>query len=178
MPLTPEEIRAQQFRKSFRGFDAAEVGKFLDTVAGELEQAAKEKNELQEHVTGMESHLAEYRNIEKILQQTLLQAQETGSRAVENARKEAELMLQQTEVKASEMLNQARRDLTLIKEQITILLAKKEYIISRLKMLLASEMETVKSLEGDPDLTSAPQQPPRAATQGASEYDDILKHIE
>ena len=178
MSLSPEDIRTQQFRKSFRGADAGEVASFLDRVASDTEGILRDLASEQEKVAGLEQRLDEYRTIEKILQQTLLQAQETATRSVDNARRESELLLQQTEIQAAEMLNQARRDLTGIKEQITILLAKKDYIISRLKQLLSAQMDTMSSLEGDPDFSTPPQHSASGQTAQGSELDDILKNIE
>src|ERR1043165_5844497 len=155
MTLTPDEIRSQQFRKSFRGADPGEVASFLDRIATDIESSAHDDDGLRQRLTSLETQLQEYKNIEKILQQTLLQAQETGTRSVENARKESELILQQTEIKASAMLDQARRELSGIKEQITILLSKKDYIITRVKMLLNAELETLKTLEADPNLSAS-----------------------
>ncbi len=147
MKLTPLEIRKQEFRKVFRGSDPSEVRAFLDVVAQFVEELQKEQTELRHNVGEYEIQLREYKNVEKAMQQTFMQAQETSGKAMENARKESQLIIQEAEVKASHLVERARNELINLREQLTILRSKKDSIMTRLKMLLHSELELVKALE-------------------------------
>ncbi|MBI3765341.1 MAG: DivIVA domain-containing protein, partial [Ignavibacteriales bacterium] len=113
------------------------------------------------------------------LQQTFMQAQETSGKAIENARKEAQLILQEAEVKASQILEKARNDLTTVKEEVTILRVKKESIVSRLRILLNSELNLLKVMDADEELQS---RIPRGAHEEQSkeklEIEEIIKQLE
>jgi cell division initiation protein len=179
MKLNPLDIRRQQFKKAFRGIDPAEVGTFLDFVAQELEDSLKSNKELQQKITEMETRLKDYVDIEKALQQTFMQVQETTGKAIENARKEAQLIIQGAELKAAQILDKSRADLTLLKEQLTILNAKKNSIVSRLRALLNSELDLIKALDIDGDF-----QPDKnldhsqEIEKSKTEIDEIIKSLD
>lgn len=178
MKITPNEIRKQKFKTRFQGYDPAEVNSFLNVVSNELEDAVKQNKSMMEKIITLEADLKNYRNIEKLLHETLMQAQETSSKAIENARKEAQLHLQETEIKASNILDKARNDLTSLKEQIIILKAKKDSIVSRLKTLLQSELELIKALEVNEELQYESNQEPKNFSKEKEEIDEIIKSLD
>lgn len=178
MKLSPLEIRKQEFSKSFRGYDPNEVKAFLDMVATEFDEMNTMITTLTAKNAELETSLQNYKSVEHAIQQTLMQAQETSGRAIENARKEAQLLLHETELKASQMLDKARNDLTSLKEQFTILKAKKDSIVSRLKMLLNSELELIKALEVDEQMQTSSTSSKQDYTQQHAEIEEIIKSIE
>ncbi len=158
MKLTPLDIKKQEFKKGMRGYDTVEVDTFMEMMAGEFEDILKSHKEMRDRIVELEVQLKDYRQIEKTLQQTLLQAQETTARTYEAARKEAETIIREGEQKASRIVDQANADLQRINNEVMQLLARKESLIGRLRVLLSSELDLIKTLEmgGPGDLTSAP----------------------
>jgi cell division initiation protein len=175
MKLTPLEVRRQQFKKVLRGYDPVEVDTFLEMISGEIEEYIKENKELQAKLVEMEVQLRDYKNMEKTLQQTLLQAQEASGKSIENSRKEAQLIVQEAELKAQQILDKARQDFSHIKDEIAGLKARKESIISRLKVLLSSEIELIKALELDDEIVQ--RDPSLGTGKDYLEIDDILKKL-
>ena len=173
MKMSPDEIRNQQFNRSFRGYDSKEVTDYLAQLATDIEEQMKQYQILVDKSIELETRLNDYKGMERMIQQTLMQAQETSAKAIENARRDAELIAQQTQMKITEMLDRARKELSSLKEQVTIHLAKKDSILSRLKLLLNSELDLIKSLENDPELKSV--EIPK--TGETSEIDDIIKNL-
>ncbi len=149
MKLTPLEIKKQEFKKVLRGYDPVEVDAFLDLVSNEFSDLLKQFKEQREQAIEMEVQLRDFKQKERDLQQILMQAQETSARSIENSRKEAELIIQESELKASQLVDHARMEVMRAKEEVTTLKAKKDALISRLKILLHSEMELIKALEAD-----------------------------
>lgn len=177
MKPSPEEIRRQEFSRTFRGFASHEVISFLEAIAAGVEELRNENNSLRQHVTTLESQLRDYRSVEQAFQQTILQAQETSARAVENARKESQLIIQEAELKASFVTDNARQDLANLREQITILKAKKDSMVSRLKMLLQSELDVLKALEFEEGLREdAPGS--SGLSKEKMEIEEIIKSLE
>lgn len=175
MKLTPLEIRRQQFKKVLRGYDPVEVDTFLEMISSEVEAYIKENKKLQEKVMELEVQLRDYKNMEKTLQQTLMQAQEASGKSIENSRKEAQLIVQEAELKAQQILDKARQDFSHIKDEISGLKARKESIISRLKVLLSSEIELIKALELDEEVVQ--RDPSLGTGKDYLEVDDILKKL-
>ena len=114
----------------------------------------------------------------RVVAQTLLQTQETSGRAIETARKEAQLIIQEAEMKAAHILEKARNDLTAVKEQVVILRTKKDSIVSRMKMLLNSEMEIIKALEVDEEFQRSNPEAQQEFTREKSEIDEIIKSLD
>ncbi len=146
MKLTPLEVRQQRFKKVLRGYDPVEVETFLEMVAAEIEELLTESRQLKDKTIELETQLRDYKNMEKTLQQTLMQAQEASGKSIENSRKEAELIVHEAQLKATQILDKARLDFAHMKEGIASLKARKESILSRLKVLLSSEIDLIKAL--------------------------------
>jgi cell division initiation protein len=149
MKLTPLDIRKQQFKKVMRGYDTVEVDTFLEMLANEFEEAAKAQKELRDRVLELETQLKDYRQIEKTLQQTLLQAQETTGRTYEAARREAEGILHEAEAKGAKMLADTADRLNRMNMEIIELKGRRDSILSRLRLLLTTELELIKAMEMD-----------------------------
>lgn len=147
MKLTPLDIKKQAFKKVMRGYDPIEVDTFMDMMANECEELLKQQKEMRDKVVELETQLKDYRQIEKTLQQTLLQAQEATSKTYESARREAELIARDAEIKAVKILNQANADLAKLNYEVTQLKAKKESLIGRMRVLLSSELDLLKALD-------------------------------
>jgi len=175
MKITPLEIKRQQFKKVMRGYDPVEVDTFLDMLSHELEDVLSRNKEFKDKLIEMETQLKDYKNMEKTLQQTLLQAQETSGKEIDNSRKEATLIVQEAELKASQIVDKARMDFARMKEEISNLKARKETILSRLKVLLTSEVDLIKALEIDDD--SNQHDNSRGTGKSHIEIDDILKKL-
>jgi cell division initiation protein len=175
MKITPLEVKRQQFKKAMRGYDTIEVETFLEMVSNELEELIRENRVQQDRLLQQETQLADYKNIEKTLQQTLMQAQETSGRSIENSKHEAELIVKEAEVKASQIVEKARLDFAHAKEEISQLKARKESVLSKLKILLSSELNLIRALEIDEDGNMG--NPSKGTGKEHLEIDDILKKL-
>jgi len=176
MKLTPLDIKKQEFKKIMRGYDPVEVDTFMDMMANEFEDLLKQQKEMRDKVVELETQLKDYRQIEKTLQQTLLQAQETTGRTYEAARREAETIVREAESKASRIVEQASIDLTRINSRITQLKGKKDSLLGRLRVLLSSELDLIKTLEmgGDDVLDDTLQ----GTGKESIELEAVLKNID
>jgi cell division initiation protein len=104
-----------------------------------------------------------------------MQAQEASGRSIENSKKEAQLIVQEAELKANQILDRARLDLSRTKDEIGNLRSKKESIVSRLKVLLNSEIELIKALEIDDDELTRDLS--RGTGKETIEIDEIIKKL-
>jgi cell division initiation protein len=100
MRITPLDIQQKQFPMKFRGFDVEEVYAFLEVIREEMEELLRENASLKENVQRSESQIKGYRDMEATLQETLMTAQQMVEDYKTNARKEAELVVKEAELKA------------------------------------------------------------------------------
>ena len=123
MKLTPLDIKKQEFKKVLRGYDSVEVDAFLDTLSSEFSDLLRQVKEMREQAIESEVQLRDYKQKERDLQQVLMQAQENSARTIDNARKEGELIIQESELKASQIVDHARMEVMRGKVEVTNLRA-------------------------------------------------------
>jgi cell division initiation protein len=117
MRITPIDIQQQQFKSRLMGYDKAGVDSFLEIVAGELERLLRQNQDLQEELARARSSLSEIRDREATLKETLLTTQKVTDELKANARREAELLLADTELRAEKLMRSAEdRRLQLLDE--------------------------------------------------------------
>jgi cell division initiation protein len=175
MKITPLEIKRQEFKKTMRGYDTIEVETFLEMVSNELENLIHENREQKDKIIELETQLSDYKNIERSLQQTFMQAQETSGKSIENSKREAEIIVKEAEVKASQIVEKARLDFAHVKEEIAQLKARKESVLSKLKVLLSSELNLIRALDIDEDGNK--RDPSKGTGKEYLEIDEILKRL-
>ena len=111
MKITPLDIDQQEFQKVFRGCDPEEVRDFLNQVSRQLEDVVKENQRLQEQIRRQERQLDEFRAHETQLREALSSAGRMTDDIRASAEKEAELLKAQAEVKAEQIVVDARNEL-------------------------------------------------------------------
>lgn len=177
MKLTPLDIKKQEFKKIMRGYDPVEVDTFMDMVANEFEDLIRQVKDMRDRVVELETQLKDYRQIEKTLQQTLLQAQEATGKTYETARREAELIVREAEAKAAKTVEQAYGDVNRLTRELSELKSRKESLIGRLKVLLSSELDMIKSLEMGGDTSLSAGLPLEGTGKQSVDLAEILKDV-
>jgi DivIVA domain-containing protein len=109
MELTPLDVRKKKedFRRSVRGYDAAQVDGFLDLVADRLEDLVNRELRLREQSDLLKEQLAAFQEREKALNEALVTAQELREEARAQAEKSADLRVREAERQAREILRDA-----------------------------------------------------------------------
>ena len=109
MKITPIDISGHRFAKGMRGYDPEEVRSFLNLVSAEFEAAVIENNALKEKLAQIEASVADLKERERILKDTLLTAQKLAEDIKEEARKEATLIVKEAELRGGQIIDQAAR---------------------------------------------------------------------
>jgi cell division initiation protein len=108
MRISPMDMRQQRFRSAMRGYDRTEVVAFLTEAADDYEQAMREIDRLRGDLMRMEALLAEHRERENNLRDTLLTAQRVVDELKENAQTEAKLIVREAQGRADLLLQKAQ----------------------------------------------------------------------
>ena len=119
MKVTPLDIQQQQFKTRFRGFDIREVDTFLEQMAETVENLQRENQNLGDEVRRLELEIQGYRKREETFKRALLNSQKVLDQMKDNARRSAELIIAEAEVKAEKILNKAHNRLAQLHEDIT-----------------------------------------------------------
>jgi cell division initiation protein len=152
MRITPLDIQQKQFPMKFRGFDVEEVYAFLEVVREEMEDLLRENASLKEQVHRAENQIKEYRDMETTLRETLMTAQQMVEEYKTNARKEAELLIREAELKSDTLLKEAQDKVVKIHEDIVDLKGIRRHFKEELKRLVESHMRMLefdKEREGE-----------------------------
>ena len=147
MPITPLEIRKQEFKKKVRGYDPHEVRDFLEMLAMEIEELLRENASLNERVKDMDSKIEDYRRMEKILQDTLTTTQQAADELKSGAKKEAETVIANARVEAQRFLKEAQIELSKLREETKIVEHQKMLLVSEFRGLLESYLRLLERLE-------------------------------
>jgi cell division initiation protein len=148
MRITPLDIQQQQFRMRFRGFDMVEVDNFLELLAGEFEELIKEIDQLKEEDRHKLARINELEAVEKEFRETLVSVQRITEEMKNNARKEADLIIEDAKTEGRKMLQNAQAEALKIEEEINHLQRQKTQL--RAELLATIEMHQ-RILESPPE---------------------------
>jgi len=143
--LTPLDITQREFGKVFRGFDPKEVKAFLEEVSQELERCVLENAELSERVRKLEGELRTYHEREEALKNALLTAQRLTESLKEGAKREAELLVKEAELKAERVLEQAQQRLARVQGEIMELERQKSLFQAKLRSAIKLHLDLLEA---------------------------------
>ncbi len=143
MKITPLDIKKQEFRKSFNGYDKNEVETFLQMVSEELEELIKENTALQERIKQLEEGIETYKRMEKTLQDTLTSAQITTDNIRKQAIKEAEIIVGNAKLEAKHIVEEAENKIHQLNSEIKSLQTQKSTFIARLRGIINAQLKVL-----------------------------------
>ena len=171
-PITPENIRGQEFRRKMLGYNPDQVDAFLDELADQLEHVQTDLAGVRERLAVAEQITNEYREIEETIKTTLIDAQKSASDRRKAAEAEASSVITKACLEAETVTNETHQSLSDVRRQIEELTVVKTRFISQIDTLLNSQMDHLRAMtrEFDPDSgRTAPEAPPVWANPAASE---------
>ena len=160
MRITPLDIQQMVFRVSFRGYDKEEVNRFLEELAQTVESLNRDQAVQREKIIFLEQQLAEMKRTESTLSSTLLSAQSLAEDVKRNAQREADLVIKEAELKAGELIRQARVELTDTQRDLLSLQKQRLLMVERLRASLRmfERMLEVEEQEALHDAATAAEQ--------------------
>ena len=166
MSLYPTDIRHQEFSGAMFGYSRKEVKNFLEQLASELEdyQRRQEKEfqrrdqmqvEVRQEAIQASSAVEDLKRREELISRTLVFAEKTKADIIANARKEAENIIHEAELKAKRAIQEAKQYLSALEQQyIQIKEQKRQFL-----MQFRSELQTFQDrIEKDPLLARETEQ--------------------
>jgi cell division initiation protein len=108
MRISPLDMRQHRFHTVMRGYDKTEVVALLTEAADDYEHALREIDRMRSDLSRMEALLAEHREREANLRNTLLTAQRLADEVKEAAQQEAKLIVREAQGRADLLLQKAQ----------------------------------------------------------------------
>jgi len=166
MALSPIDVRHQEFSGSMMGYSKKEVRAFLEQLASEMEdyQNRQERElqrreqmqyEVKQEAAQASSAVEDLKRREELISRTLVFAEKTKADIIANARKEAENILHEAELKAKRAIQEAKQYLGAMEHQYVHLKEQKRQFLMQFKSELQTFMDRIGK---DPLLTKDTEQ--------------------
>jgi cell division initiation protein len=163
MKVTALEIRQQQFPVRFRGLDPGEVDKFLELVAGDMEDLVRENARLREALARKDQELERIRQGEDELKKALMAIQEIREEWIGRAEKQAEQVVMESTAKANQLRADAERRLEALQQDVQELGRRKHQLISDMRHLMEEHLRALEAF-GEENDEAADRLPPLLET--------------
>ncbi|OBZ16696.1 MULTISPECIES: DivIVA domain-containing protein [Bacillales] len=141
MPLSPLDIHNKEFGRRLRGYDEDEVNEFLDQVIKDYESLIRENKELQNQLLGLQERLNHFTNIEETLSKTIIVAQEAADEVRNNAKKEAQLIIKESEKNADRIINDSLAKSRKVSLEVEELKKQASVYRARFRTLVEAQLE-------------------------------------
>jgi cell division initiation protein len=137
--ITPLDIRRQRFRKIMRGYDTAEVEAFLEMLAGAWEETVSKLENSDKELTVLRARASDFDRMEGAVREVLVAQQHSASKAREDAEKEAQLIIMDAEVKAANLLSEARERVQVLTETVRELQDRRMSVLAQMTAFLETQ---------------------------------------
>jgi len=143
MKISPLDIRRQRFKKALRGYDSAEVDAFLEMLADAWEETVETREASSRELELLRARASDFDRMEGAVREVLVTQQKSAATARADARREAELIIRDAQVKGESMLNQAHRRVQVLTETIRELQDRRLALLARMKEFMESQKSMI-----------------------------------
>lgn len=156
--LSPLDVLAKSFDKDWRGYNPQQVHEFLSQIAARLEELLRERGELKQQLLRVEQDLAQFKERESALQDALIAAQHSAEHTLEQAREDAQRIIDDGHTLATSLVEDAHARAQKVELVMSELRAKRREAraeLRRLAELIGGLVEDDEQLEHE--TSSSPQ---------------------
>ena len=146
--LTPLDVRTQEFMRTVRGYDRAQVDHFKLQVAEELEKLVRDRMQAEERLKSAQEQLRGFRERERAMNEALVAAQQLRADSREQAEREAELVVKEARAEAQRILQQAQQDEVTVRERAQAAARQFTAYLAGFRGLLQRQLAELEVLEG------------------------------
>lgn len=166
MKISPQDIHAQEFRRSLRGYDMDEVDAFLSQVADELEVHTRENLQLKDRIKVFEERVAEYQRLDERLKEALVTAQEMKEDIAKASQHKVEAAAAHARAEAQSIVADAHKKLVRIQSQVDDLRRYRDSFVIRYKAFLDQQYRFLADYAKSEGAGAAEEKPRQAEPQG------------
>ena len=141
MNITPIDIQQKQFHVTFRGFEQKEVETFLDQVREEMEALMRELAELREFRQVYDDRMAEVRQKEETVKNTMVMTQKLMEDQKDNARREAALLIKDAEIRSQQIIASVHEQKLKLEAEIQNLKRMRHHFLEDVRKVVQMHLE-------------------------------------
>ena len=150
-PSRPSRYATHSSRAGVLGYSRTATDNLLEAIAQSYEQTWWERADLRDEVERLQSELTRFRDMERLLRDTLMSAEKTAEDVRTQARREYDLLLQEARLKAREIVMEAETEREKVRSEIRSLRSARTELRSSYRSFLQAALDRL-----DDDLDEAP----------------------
>ena len=155
MRITPLDIIQKQFTPGKRGYDSDEVRAFLEAVRESMEELLKENQRLKDLVATREREVAELRDNESDIKDTLILARRLSDNLKRTSRREADVAVGEARLEAERIIMAATDERANLQEHIVRLRSGRAQLVAELRAVLDTHAKLLEDVDSNGATVSA-----------------------
>ena len=159
MELTPNEMRNHKFPSSMRGYNRAEVDAYIQGAADALEEARAQILALTEEHQTLQGKYEELKQMQETIKAAILEAQKNAEQMKDNAKKEAELIINEAKLRRDKIIDEKYRKMAEVEARIHELEYTKTSFYNKLRSEIEAHLRLVNSILPPADESKQPNEP-------------------
>jgi cell division initiation protein len=148
MAITPMDIKKKTFSAHRGGLDKTEVEEFIGELASEIENLRKDRALLTEKAEELTKHLKAYEDTEQLLKDTLVTAQKATNQLREDAKKEAQLIVEKAKLEAERIKQDATQQIRNVGDELRTLDAKRSALSDEIAVIARTYLAMAERMTG------------------------------
>jgi cell division initiation protein len=156
--ITPVEVRHAQLGRALLGYGRRATDNLLESIAQSYEQTWWERADLRDEVERLQQELARFRDMERLLRDTLLSAERAADDLRAQGRREYDMLIQEARLKSREIVMEAEGERERIRSDIRNLRAARSDLRASYRAFLQAALERLDSELEEPGSTP-PERP-------------------
>jgi cell division initiation protein len=145
MSITPVEVRHAQLSRAPFGYSRRATDNLLEAIAQSYEQTWWERADLRDEVERLQAELARFRDMERLLRDTMMSAERAAEDLRAQARREYDMLLQEARVKAREIVLEAEAERERMRAELRRLQTSRSELRASYRAFLQAAMERLDS---------------------------------
>ncbi|MBK6771530.1 MAG: DivIVA domain-containing protein [Ignavibacteria bacterium] len=138
--ISPKDIKKNDFKKNFRGYDPNEVDAFLETVSLRYERLFEENSILSEKVKSLTSDVDVYKENESTLQKAIVKTQDMSEEIIANAKKRAENIIKEAELNSQKVMQEVDKDIMTKKQELEEMKLRNDKLVEDVKLFFLEKL--------------------------------------
>ena len=154
--LTPLDVRRYEFGRAMRGYDPAQVDRFREQVANELERLTRLNQEIEQKARAFHDQLKSFRERDKALNEALVSAQQLRSEIREQSERESQLLLREAQAEAMRLVEDAQSDIRRAHDDLSALERARRNYLTQLRVFVERQLAEITAAEAAPGFNVRP----------------------
>lgn len=138
--ISPKDIKKNDFKKTFRGYDPNEVDAFLETVSLRYERLLEENVSYNERIKTLSTDVEVYKENEATLQRAIVKAQDLAEEILINAKKKSENIVKEAELNAQKISQETDKNIMTRKQELDELKLRNDKLVEDVKLFFMEKL--------------------------------------